>query len=245
MSKILKNTTNAIVSIADTGVSVPASPGTYTIPAQDYLLWAASDNIITAIGDGTIVANDGTSDLGISDAIDLIKGYLPKKMGVLAGDDLTQIGHVGDALKTTTVITSIPEVEIKNDSGNPIPISGNISATLKFSDIQRNAEFTIASKVETDVAGVTYTVTSGKTFYLTQFAVASDSPSPVAMRLRVYNGATLVNTIKINIASNGAWGGHSWPNGVAFATGGMVVKATFDPQAAKGSGWAMLAGFEV
>jgi hypothetical protein len=155
----------------------------------------------------------------------------------------TSIGNVSDRLK---VDVEFPEIEIKNDTGNPIPISGNISATLKFSDIQRNAEFNINSKSEADIAGVSYVVTSGKNFYLTQFAVASDSPSPVAMRLRVYSASNvLINTIKINIASNGAWGGHSWPNGVLYATGGNTVKATFDPQAAKGSGWAMFAGFEV
>lgn len=240
MAKILKNTTGNTINITDTGISVPPSPGSYTIPAQDYLLWAASSNVITKIGSGELVVNDGFSDLSISDGTDLIKGLFPKKTGVLSGDDLTAIGHVGDRLKVDT-----GEVEIKNDSGNPVPVQGNLSVTLKFSDIQRNAEFTINQKVESDIAGVTYTVTSGKTFYLTQFACASDSPSPVSMRIRVYNGETLVNTIKINLASNGAWGGHSWPNGVAFATGGMVVKATFDPQSAKGSGWAMFAGFEV
>lgn len=244
MSKIVKNTTNQTILLSDTGVSISAN-GQYTIDPQTYLLWATSSDVVTRIVNGTITINDGTNDLNISDAIDHIKGYFPRKLGVLAGTDLTPIGHIDDALKTTSVITSMPEIEIKNDSGNPIPIAGNVTATLKFSDIQRNAEFTINSKVETDISGVSYTVTSGKTFYLTQFAIASDSPSPVAMRLRVYNGATLINTIKINISSNGAWGGHSWSNGVAFATGGMIIKATFDPQAAKGSGWAMFAGFEV
>jgi hypothetical protein len=239
MSKILKNVTGSNISIVDTGITVLAN-NQYTIPPQDYLLWAASNNIITRIGAGSIVVNDGSVDLSISDGTDLIKGLYPKKFGVLSGDDLTSIGHVGDRLKVDT-----GEIEIKNDSGNPIPINGNVTATLKFSDIQRNAEFSINSKVETDVPGVTYTVTTGKIFYITQFAAASDSPSPVSMRIRVYNGATLVNTIKVNLASNGAWGGHSWPQGVAFAQSGYTVKATFDPQAAKGSGWAMFAGFEV
>lgn len=240
MSKILKNTTGSNISIIDTGITILAN-GQYTIPPQDYLLWAASNNIITRIGSGSIIVNDGSVDLSISDGTDLIKGLYPKKFGVLSGDDLTAIGHVGDRLKVDT-----GEIEIKNDSGNPISITGTLSSvTLKASDIQKNAEFNISSKVETDVLGVTYTVTSGKTFYITQFAAASDSPSPVSMRIRVYNGVTLVNTIKINLASNGAWGGHSWPQGVAFAQEGYVVKATFDPQSAKGSGWAMFAGFEV
>ena len=47
MSKILKNTTGSGISIEDTGITIPASPGQYTIPPQDYLLWSASNNVIT------------------------------------------------------------------------------------------------------------------------------------------------------------------------------------------------------
>lgn len=83
MSKLLKNTTGNIVSITDTGISIPASPGSYLIPPQDYLLWAASSNIVTKVGDGSIIVNDGSSDLSISDGIDLIKGIFPSDSGVL------------------------------------------------------------------------------------------------------------------------------------------------------------------
>jgi len=38
MSKILKNQTGSPINISDTGISLPASPTQYTIPAQDYLL---------------------------------------------------------------------------------------------------------------------------------------------------------------------------------------------------------------
>lgn len=82
MSKILRNTTGSTIVVSDTGVSVP-SMSNYTIPPQDYMLWAASDNVITFIGDGDFVVNDGTFDLSISDGIDLIKGYFPKTMTVL------------------------------------------------------------------------------------------------------------------------------------------------------------------
>ena len=232
MSKILKNTTASPISITDTGVTILASPNQYTIPPQDYLIWAASDNVITRIGSGNLIVNDGSVNLGISDGIDLIKGIY-QKTRLIGNTDDTQIGNVGDRLK----------VDANVSNTTPIPITGTVA--LKFSDIQRNAEFNIALKVETDIAGVTYTVGAGKTFYITQFACASDSPSPVSMRIRVYAGVTLINTIKINLMSNGAWGGHSWPNGVAFATAGQIVKATFDPQSAKGAGWSMFAGFEV
>jgi hypothetical protein len=124
MSKILKNTTGSPISISDTGVLLPASPVVYTIPPQDYLLWAASSNIITYIGNGTVIVNDGSTNLSISDGIDLIKDIFPKKIGVLSGNDLTPIGHVGDRLKVDTQITSI--------SGG---ISASYSSKLRMEDM--------------------------------------------------------------------------------------------------------------
>lgn len=241
MAKILKNTTENTVFIDDTGVSIPANTE-YTITPQEYLLWTASSSVIVKIGNGDIIVNDGSQDLSISDGIDLLKGIY-QKTRLIGQTDGTLIGNVEDSLKAH--ITSIPDVEISNTTQNPVPIAGNVTATLKFSDIQKNAEFNISTKVETDIATVTHTVSANKSFYLTQFACASDSPSPISFYVRVYNGANLVNTAKINLASNGAWGGHSWPNGVKFAEAGQIVKITVNPQAAKGSGWAMFAGFEV
>jgi hypothetical protein len=59
-------------------VTIPASPGQYTIPPQDYLLFAASSNTVTFVGAGDLVVNDGSVDLNISDGIDLIKGIYPQ-----------------------------------------------------------------------------------------------------------------------------------------------------------------------
>ena len=42
MAKILKNQTGSPIALSDVGITVPASPSTYTIPAQDYLLWAGN-----------------------------------------------------------------------------------------------------------------------------------------------------------------------------------------------------------
>jgi hypothetical protein len=79
LSKILKNTTASAIVVNDVGyVNIAASPGSYTIPPQDYLLWAASSNVITFIGAGDLVVNDGSVDLNISDGTDLIKGLYPR-----------------------------------------------------------------------------------------------------------------------------------------------------------------------
>lgn len=83
MSKILKNNTGSAISITDAGgIIIAASPGTYTIPPQDYLLWAASSDIITYLNDASptpsITVNDGSVDLNPSDGMDLIKGLHPR-----------------------------------------------------------------------------------------------------------------------------------------------------------------------
>lgn len=76
MSKILHNATGGTIFVNDTGVSI-ASGANYVIPPQDYLLWAASNNVITFIGAGDLIVNDGSSNLSISDGTDLIKGIFP------------------------------------------------------------------------------------------------------------------------------------------------------------------------
>lgn len=80
MSKILKNQTAQDLFIADTGVTIPAS-GQYTIPPQDYALWAASSDVIVAIATVTVIVNDGGNDVGISDGVDIIKGWCPGSSG--------------------------------------------------------------------------------------------------------------------------------------------------------------------
>lgn len=82
--KILKNNTASIVFITDTGISVPAS-GSYTIPHQEYLLFAASSDVIIYVSDlavdpstSTLTVNDGADDLSISDGIDLLKGIFKR-----------------------------------------------------------------------------------------------------------------------------------------------------------------------
>jgi len=81
MSKILKNTTASPVDITDVGVTIPAS-GQITVEAVDDLLFKGSSDVVTLIGNGTVVVNDGTSDLSITDGIDLIKGIFPSEIGI-------------------------------------------------------------------------------------------------------------------------------------------------------------------
>lgn len=99
MSKILKNTTGSTIFIDDTGTLLPILPETFTIPPQDYWIWAASSDIIGPIGVGDVVVNDGSFDLTISDGTDLIKGIFPNPVTLRGDTDGTSIGNEGDALK--------------------------------------------------------------------------------------------------------------------------------------------------
>jgi hypothetical protein len=84
MSKILRNNTGSDITITDVGsVVIPtAGPSTYTIPPQDYLLWAQSSDILTYLNDASptpsITVTDGSFDLNPSDGVDLIKGIHPR-----------------------------------------------------------------------------------------------------------------------------------------------------------------------
>jgi len=99
MSKILKNTTASAVDIIDVGLTVPAS-GQLTIQASDDLLFRDSSDVVTLVGNGTLVVNDGTNDLSITEGIDLIKGIFPNPIALKGSTDSTVIGNIGDQLKT-------------------------------------------------------------------------------------------------------------------------------------------------
>ncbi len=78
MSKFLKNVKSPVgdIFITDLGMRIP--PGTYEVIEQEYLMWAASDDIVTEIISGDIVVNDGINDLSnvggaTSDAVNFIK----------------------------------------------------------------------------------------------------------------------------------------------------------------------------
>ncbi len=124
MSKILINNTASPQPVADTGVTIAASSN-YTIPPQDYLLWAASSNVITLIGAGTLTVNDGSVNLSISEGTYLIKGIFPKEYRIVGDSDGTLIGNVGDRMKVDAEVTIIP-------SSGTIP---SVGSKLRYDDM--------------------------------------------------------------------------------------------------------------
>ena len=73
MAKILINNTGSPLSISDTGQTIPAS-SQLTIVPQDFDLYAASNDVVTLVGNGSITVNNGSENLDSSDGIRLIQG---------------------------------------------------------------------------------------------------------------------------------------------------------------------------
>lgn len=121
MSKIVKNTTLSDINISDVGVTVFAS-SQYTIPANDYLLWASSDDIVTYVGSGDIVINDGTEDLGISDGIDLIKGLYPKSLAA-RNQKITNLSLTANTEATHTFENNLLQFTLRNRDSYKVQIA--------------------------------------------------------------------------------------------------------------------------
>ena len=152
MSKILKNTTSSPLVVTDTGVTIPAL-SSYTIPPQDYLLWAASSNTVTFVGSTTLVVNDGSVDLTISNGIDLIKGIFPKTIKSQTQDDS------GNGITSTTEGPhQALDVAIQNTAANAIPvfITSQPQPSNEKIKLVYNSISSIAAGATTNL--VTYTV---------------------------------------------------------------------------------------
>lgn len=158
MSKILKNNTNSEVPISDTGVSISAS-GQYTIQEQDFSLWAASDNLITLIGNDTITVNDGSFDLSKSDGINLIKGLYPQAQTQDTDTSGRQILRIASTIKgwhyqahavefQTSKLTGIYN---KDKNGNDLGY-----ATTKFYDANGTE---LTTQIDIDASCVKTTLT--------------------------------------------------------------------------------------
>lgn len=114
MAKILKNTTASPISVKDTGATILASPGSYTIPPQDYLLWAASIDVVSFINAGSLVVNDGFNDLPAARGLVYIKEANATHLnGILLDQTLIADGRVpqydaaSGTLKYVTPLNSV------------------------------------------------------------------------------------------------------------------------------------------
>lgn len=97
--KILKNTTASSIFITDTGVTLPV--GSTTVNVSDYPLFAASSDIITVIGNGSVIVNDGSFDLSKAAGIALIQGnftqtdFIPSLKAGTTGNERLKVDVTG------------------------------------------------------------------------------------------------------------------------------------------------------
>lgn len=89
--KILKNTTGSNITLLDLGITILTS-SQVTLSPTDYADAADSDELVELIGNGNIVVNNGSVDLGKSDGVRLIQGGFTNKVQV--DDDLTDSDRI-------------------------------------------------------------------------------------------------------------------------------------------------------
>jgi hypothetical protein len=75
MTTYLRNTTNAIITINDLGHSIPPLTTVNTEDCCNDVTLASSNDLIVKVGNGSIVVNDGSNDLGVSAGIKHILGH--------------------------------------------------------------------------------------------------------------------------------------------------------------------------
>lgn len=88
MSKILKRTQATDFFIEDTGETVPKN-SQLTIDPAKYNVYSRSEDVITALVNNELICNDGNEDLDLNSAVDLLKGYFPKKVSLTEEDPET------------------------------------------------------------------------------------------------------------------------------------------------------------
>lgn len=149
---------------------------------------------------------------------------------IIGATDNTPIGNTGDRLKVDANITSVA-------AGSPA------------SNILKQNEYTLVTRAETDVPGVTYTVPAGKTFTLVSFMASFDAQPTLYIRLKKQTGGTgaFSTVFRINLEVGGQ--GQStvpltFPNGVLLGAATDVFKLTVESSIVKGNLWAAFAGIE-
>jgi hypothetical protein len=110
----------------------------------------------------------------------------------------------------------------------------------QLATVVRAAEVAYTTRTETEA--LSYTVTAGKTFYLTRFHGACYAPLPTICRLKVAG-----STKMMQLAGQNAQGSGVLLYAEPIATGGQVVSATYEAQVAPSGARVFLsfAGFEV
>ena len=122
MKKIMRNTTLSDVVLNDVGITL--FPGQeYSIPPQDWPLWAASNDIVENLVGKRVVLNDGSYDLSVRYAIGILQdnqAVINEYYTLVQGDDILvgngEILYLDDEMwSTDNVPFGIDEQLIEDD----------------------------------------------------------------------------------------------------------------------------------
>lgn len=184
MSKILKNTTGAAILISDMGIRLPQSPATYTIPPQDYPLWASSVSIVSPVTSGSVVVNNGLADLLVADGLDHLALKFDRFDNVTYSSLSPRLTTVTTTPAGTLVLTNASnfsntfsgsasgyKVQLPNATTLKLPANG----ALKYEFFNQNA------------SPITITYNNTTTLY------------------QIASNAYVTVTLKDNSTSNGVW----------------------------------------
>lgn len=195
MSKLLLNQTESIVTITDVGQSVPAS-GSLLIDPSDYAKFSQSNDVIVLIADGTLIVNDGSVNLSISQGVGLLQGSFIAKDFVpdLKNDNRLKVELIYAAGASEEIYKSkISNADTSQNflENKILGTSGKLTVTKQNTGLDENLKVDIGSDVFDKTIDNTDDITEGlsKLFY-------TDERAQDAI------GSTLTDTSSIDLTYN-------------------------------------------
>jgi len=146
--KKLRNTTVSDIFISDVGPTIAAS-STYTIPPQDYLLWAASTDIDAFITSGDIVVVDDVGDL----SADRGKDFLDHP------DTAFNVRFLSETERSNSFASkNVQEAieEARDSAGSVVLIDVPCLASVSIADVVRMVSGTATEALATSIVGANF-----------------------------------------------------------------------------------------
>lgn len=161
MTKIVKNVDS--IDHTYSGQLIVAG-GQYTIQETEYGLWASDSMLITDIGNGLIILNDGSNDAAsVSESIDILKGLNPISTSLTGG----RSGYSYQADRLAVAVTALGGDLQQFDydlSTNQIGLTGGTLYMDSSAKCRWSAEF-----VMIDTLGI---LGNGAGYQIQQFIIA-------------------------------------------------------------------------
>lgn len=151
--------------------------------------------------------------------------------------------------------TSVVDVRSDIDAYKRFTVDAFVTNSLPVSilsyaaNILKQAEISVATKVESDLTGTTYTVAAGKSFRLMTFGGSYDTQSPMYLRLKKQTACTgsFVTQLRITLKQNGQDESNyqvTMPTGLTIGAAGDCFKITYQSSLSKGTLWSGFTGTE-